>query len=174
MVGQLCTKHRYTQISKGNWERGNWATTCAVKSGKWLKNCCSTANCVLSTGTRKSLKAIGNGETSQPPVQSNQAGNDVGCLKKPTCHAISMSFTRDAVLFQSRVRGPNSEVGAQICGLPDLPLHTRRSSSSSVASVICPTLPRGARLQLTRRRKGTKMKNSGIDALPKLLGFNCR
>ena len=69
-----------------------------------------------------------------------------------------MSFTRDAVLFRPRVRVPNSEVGAQICGLPDLPLHARRSSSSSVASAICPTSPRGARLQLTRLRKGTKAK----------------
>ncbi|CAL8174965.1 unnamed protein product [Prunus armeniaca] len=67
-----------------------------------------------------------------------------------------MSFTRDAILFKSRVHGPNSEVGAQICDLPDLPLHTRRSSSSSVASAICRKSPRGARLQLTRCRKGTK------------------
>ncbi|KAI5344050.1 hypothetical protein L3X38_011927 [Prunus dulcis] len=69
-----------------------------------------------------------------------------------------MSFTRDAVVFQARVRGPDSEVGAQACGLPDLPLHARHSSSSSVASAICPTSPRGARLQLTRRPKGTKTK----------------
>ncbi|KAI5313088.1 hypothetical protein L3X38_042262 [Prunus dulcis] len=34
-----------------------------------------------------------------------------------------MSFTRDVVLFQLRVRGPNSGVGAEICGLPDLPLN---------------------------------------------------
>ncbi|CAL2277309.1 unnamed protein product [Prunus armeniaca] len=61
---------------------------------------------------------------------------------------ITMSFTRDAVVFKSRVHGPNFEVGAQICGLPDLPLHAHRSSSSSVAYAICPTSPLGARLQL--------------------------
>ena len=32
-----------------------------------------------------------------------------------------MSLTRDAVLLKSTVRGPNSEVGAKICGLPDFP-----------------------------------------------------
>ncbi|KAI5344026.1 hypothetical protein L3X38_011903 [Prunus dulcis] len=69
-----------------------------------------------------------------------------------------MSFTRAAVLFQSRVRGPNSEVGTQIYGLADLPLHACRSSSSLVASAICPTSPRGARVQLTRHRKRTKTK----------------
>ncbi|CAL2277215.1 unnamed protein product [Prunus armeniaca] len=86
-------------------------------------------------------------------------------------HGIATSFTHDAVLFKSRVHWPNSEVGAWICGLPDLPLHVRRSSSSSVASAICLTSPRGARLQLTRRRKGTKTKHSGLDALPKLSGL---
>ncbi|CAL8168621.1 unnamed protein product [Prunus armeniaca] len=35
-VGHLCTKYRYTQISKANCERGNWPTTCAVKSCRWL------------------------------------------------------------------------------------------------------------------------------------------
>ncbi|KAI5313098.1 hypothetical protein L3X38_042272 [Prunus dulcis] len=116
-----------------------------------------------------------------PVTQRDNRVNDVGCPKRPTGHAIAMGFTPDAVLFQSRVHGPNSEVGTQICGLPDLPLHARRSSSSSVASAICPTSPRGARFQLTRRWKGTKMKNSGTDPLPKLLGlfstsfrFNCR
>ncbi|KAI5344039.1 hypothetical protein L3X38_011916 [Prunus dulcis] len=69
-----------------------------------------------------------------------------------------MSFTHAAVLFQSRVHGPNSEVGAQIYGLAYLPLHACCSSSSSVASAICPTSPCGARVQLTRHRKGTKMK----------------
>ncbi|CAL2277446.1 unnamed protein product [Prunus armeniaca] len=29
-------------------------------------------------------------------------------------HRIAMSFTRDAILFKSRVRGTNSEVGALI------------------------------------------------------------
>ncbi|KAI5344005.1 hypothetical protein L3X38_011882 [Prunus dulcis] len=71
-------------------------------------------------------------------------------VQKPISHGAAMSFTRDAVLFKSRVHGPNSEVGAQICGLPDLSLHARRSSSSSIASAICPTSPRGARLQLIR------------------------
>ncbi|KAL6272353.1 hypothetical protein ACE6H2_023045 [Prunus campanulata] len=61
-----------------------------------------------------------------------------------------MSFTRDAVLFKSTVQAPNSEVGARICGLPDFPLHARRSSSSSTSSAMCPTSPR---LQLTRQRK---------------------
>ncbi|CAL2277381.1 unnamed protein product [Prunus armeniaca] len=71
-------------------------------------------------------------------------------------HRIAMSFTRDAILFKSRVHGPNYEVGAQICDVPVLQLHARRSSSSSVGSAMCITSPRGARLQLTRRRKGTK------------------
>ncbi|CAL2256373.1 unnamed protein product [Prunus armeniaca] len=51
LVEHLCTRHRYTQISKGNWERGNKPTTCAVKSD-----------------TRKYPKATGNRETGQPPV----------------------------------------------------------------------------------------------------------
>ncbi|CAL8174837.1 unnamed protein product [Prunus armeniaca] len=71
-------------------------------------------------------------------------------------HRIAMSFTRDAILFKSRVHGPNYEVGAQICDLSVLQLHARRSSSSSVGSAMCIASPRGARLQLTRRRKGTK------------------
>ncbi|CAL2277313.1 unnamed protein product [Prunus armeniaca] len=71
-------------------------------------------------------------------------------------HGQAMSFSRDAILFKSRVHGPNYEVGAQICDLLDLPLHMRRSGSSSVASAICRRPPRGVRLQLTRRRKGTK------------------
>ncbi|KAI5344046.1 hypothetical protein L3X38_011923 [Prunus dulcis] len=76
----------------------------------------------------------------------------------PIGHGMAMSFTRDAVLFQSRVRRSNSEVGAQIYGLPNLTAHAGRSSSSSVASAIYPTSPRGARLQLTRCRKGMKTK----------------
>ncbi|CAL2277422.1 unnamed protein product [Prunus armeniaca] len=67
-----------------------------------------------------------------------------------------MSFTRDSILFKSRVHGTNYEVGAQICDLPVLQLHARRSSSSSVGSAMRVTSPRGGRLQLTRRRKGTK------------------
>ncbi|CAL8174962.1 unnamed protein product [Prunus armeniaca] len=74
----------------------------------------------------------------------------------PMSHRIAMSFTRDAILFKSRVHGPNYEVGAQICDLSVLQLHARRSSSSSVGSAMCIASPRGARLQLTRRRKGTK------------------
>ncbi|CAL9020994.1 unnamed protein product, partial [Prunus brigantina] len=54
--------------------------------------------------------------------------------------------------------GPNSEVRAQICGLRDLLLHARRSSSSAIASSISPTSPRRARLQLNRHRKGTITK----------------
>ncbi|CAL9020872.1 unnamed protein product [Prunus brigantina] len=97
--------------------------------------------------------------------------NDVECLKKPISHGITMSFTRDAILFESRVHGPNSEVRAKIYGLPDLSLHARRSSSSAIASSINPTSPREDRLQLTGHRKGTKKKNSRTDALPKLLGL---
>ncbi|CAL2256368.1 unnamed protein product [Prunus armeniaca] len=44
-----------------------------VKSSKWLRKSLSNTS-VLSTGTRKYLKAIKNGGTSQPLVQSNQAG----------------------------------------------------------------------------------------------------
>ncbi|CAL8168143.1 unnamed protein product [Prunus armeniaca] len=73
LVGQLCTEQRFTQISKGNWERGNWPTTCAIKSGRWLSKSLSD-NCEMSTGTRKHQKATGNEEAGQPPVQSNQAG----------------------------------------------------------------------------------------------------
>ncbi|KAI5335410.1 hypothetical protein L3X38_025543 [Prunus dulcis] len=73
MVGQLCTKHRFEKISKANREWGNWPTTCAIKSGRWLGKSLSDTR-VLSTGTRKYLKAIRNGETSEPPVQSNRAG----------------------------------------------------------------------------------------------------
>ncbi|CAL2277423.1 unnamed protein product [Prunus armeniaca] len=47
-----------------------------------------------------------------------------------------------------------SEPRSAIC--PVLQLHARRSSSSSVGSAMRVTSPRGGRLQLTRRRKGTK------------------
>ncbi|KAI5344014.1 hypothetical protein L3X38_011891 [Prunus dulcis] len=86
-------------LRKGNWERGNWPSTCAVKSGKWLGymqiskvnwewgNTPTTSavkmgtwlakslleNCALSTGTSKYPKATRNGETGQPPVPSNRA-----------------------------------------------------------------------------------------------------
>ncbi|KAI5317457.1 hypothetical protein L3X38_037164 [Prunus dulcis] len=73
MVEQLCTKHKYTKISKGNKERGNWLTTYAVKSGRWLGKSLSDT-CVLSTGTQKYFKATWNGEIGQPTMQSNQAG----------------------------------------------------------------------------------------------------
>ncbi|CAL8168142.1 unnamed protein product [Prunus armeniaca] len=73
LVGELCTEHRYTQISNGNWEKGNWLTTCAVKSSKWLGKSLSD-NCVLIIGTLKYLKATGNGEIGQPPMPSNRAG----------------------------------------------------------------------------------------------------
>ncbi|KAI5316994.1 hypothetical protein L3X38_036701 [Prunus dulcis] len=73
IVGYLRTKHRCTQISKGNWEWGNWPTTCAVKSvrrhGKSLSN-----TSVLNTGTQNYLKATGNAKTGQPPMLSNRAG----------------------------------------------------------------------------------------------------
>ena len=84
--------------------------------------------------------------------------NVVGCPKKPISHGNAMSLTRDAVLFKSTVHGPNSQVGSQISGLPDSPLHARRSSSPPIASAICPTSPRGDRLQLPGHRKGTKTK----------------
>ncbi|KAI5317010.1 hypothetical protein L3X38_036717 [Prunus dulcis] len=57
---------------KGNWERGNWPTTCAVKSGKWLEKSLSDT-CVRNTGTSKYLKATSNKETRQPPMHSNWA-----------------------------------------------------------------------------------------------------
>ncbi|CAL2271234.1 unnamed protein product [Prunus armeniaca] len=90
LVGQLCTKHSYTQISKGNWERRNWPTLYVVKSGNWEQGNGQTTravksgwwlgkswldNCVLSIGTRKYLKEIGNEETGQPPMHSNRAGS---------------------------------------------------------------------------------------------------
>ncbi|CAL2271221.1 unnamed protein product [Prunus armeniaca] len=59
IVGHLCTNYKYTQTSKAEWERGNWPTTCVVISGR----------------TTKYLKATGNGETGQSPVQSNSAGS---------------------------------------------------------------------------------------------------
>ncbi|KAH0987765.1 hypothetical protein GBA52_014942 [Prunus armeniaca] len=91
IVGHLCTKYKYTQIylkatgngktgqppvqsnRSGNREGGNWSTTCAVKSGKWLGKSCSNT-CVLSTGTQIYLKATANGKIRQPPVQSYRAG----------------------------------------------------------------------------------------------------
>ena len=66
-------KYKYRQISKDNWERGNWPTTCAVKSDRWLGKSLSDT-CVLSTSTRKFQKTTGNRETGQPPVQSNRVG----------------------------------------------------------------------------------------------------
>ncbi|CAL2271218.1 unnamed protein product [Prunus armeniaca] len=73
IVGQLCTKHRYTQIFKADCERGNWPTICAVKSGSWQGKSLSDTY-VPSTGTRKYLKPTTNEETGQPPVQSYRAG----------------------------------------------------------------------------------------------------
>lgn len=51
-----------------------------------------------------------------------------------------MSFTRDDVPFKSTGHGPDFEFVAQICSLPNLPMHGRRFSSSSVVSFICSTL----------------------------------
>ncbi|CAL8168619.1 unnamed protein product [Prunus armeniaca] len=82
-----CALHMYTKIFKDNWEWGNWPTTGAVKSGKWLgklaNHLCSYIGQVAReimlgelamycTCTRKYLKATGNEETGQPPVHSNQ------------------------------------------------------------------------------------------------------
>ncbi|CAL8168620.1 unnamed protein product [Prunus armeniaca] len=36
-----CVLDMYTKIFKGNQERGNWPTTCAVKSSLWLGKSCS-------------------------------------------------------------------------------------------------------------------------------------
>ncbi|CAL2256377.1 unnamed protein product [Prunus armeniaca] len=41
--------------------------------GRWMRRSWSD-NCILSTGTYKHRKVTGNGETSQPPVQSNRVG----------------------------------------------------------------------------------------------------
>ncbi|CAL8153455.1 unnamed protein product [Prunus armeniaca] len=72
IIGHQCTKYRYTQISKGNWEQGNWPTTYAFKSCRWLEKSWSDT-CVLGTGTREYQKATWNGETGKPHVQSNRA-----------------------------------------------------------------------------------------------------
>ncbi|KAI5313120.1 hypothetical protein L3X38_042294 [Prunus dulcis] len=73
IVGHLCNKYKYTHISKGNRERENWPTVCAIKSGRWLGKSLSE-NCILSIDTRKYLKATMNEELGQPPVLSNRAG----------------------------------------------------------------------------------------------------
>ncbi|KAH0987762.1 hypothetical protein GBA52_014939 [Prunus armeniaca] len=73
MFEHLRTKYRYTNISQGNRERENSATTCAVISDRWLGKSLSDT-CVLTTGTRKYVKASKNEETCKPPVQSNRAG----------------------------------------------------------------------------------------------------
>ncbi|CAL2256374.1 unnamed protein product [Prunus armeniaca] len=73
----------YMKIFKGNWERGNWPTTCAVKLGKWLGKSWS-GNYVLSTGTLNNLKATGKWEGGQPPVHSNQAGLGNGETGQPS------------------------------------------------------------------------------------------
>ncbi|CAL8168624.1 unnamed protein product [Prunus armeniaca] len=108
IIGYLCIKYKYTQIAKGNWKRGNWSTTCAIKSGKWMgkslsdtctkyrytqisKADCERENwpttCAVISGRQLGMGKLandlcsqigqptGNGETSQPPVQSNQAGD---------------------------------------------------------------------------------------------------
>ncbi|KAH0972874.1 hypothetical protein GBA52_025030 [Prunus armeniaca] len=54
------------------------------KSSMWLGKSLSDT-CVLSTGTRKYLKPTVNGETGQPPVQSNRAGGLVGKSIPDTC-----------------------------------------------------------------------------------------
>ncbi|CAL8168617.1 unnamed protein product [Prunus armeniaca] len=72
-VGHLRTKYRYTQISRGKWKWGNWQTTHAVKSGRWLGKSLSDTY-LLTTDARKYLKATGNGENGQPLLQSNRGG----------------------------------------------------------------------------------------------------
>ncbi|KAI5344034.1 hypothetical protein L3X38_011911 [Prunus dulcis] len=75
IIEHLCTKYRhmYTYIFKRNWEWGNWSFIYTVKSSRWLGKSLSDT-CAQSTGRRKYLKPTGNGETAQPPVQSNRAG----------------------------------------------------------------------------------------------------
>ncbi|KAI5313095.1 hypothetical protein L3X38_042269 [Prunus dulcis] len=58
----------------GNWERGKWPSTSAVKSSRWLGNHCRATNYGLRTGTGKYLKQAENEKTGQPPVKSNRAG----------------------------------------------------------------------------------------------------
>ncbi|CAL8168615.1 unnamed protein product [Prunus armeniaca] len=50
-----------------NWERGNWPTTCAVKSSSWQGKALSDTY-VPSKGTRKYLRPTRKGETRQPLV----------------------------------------------------------------------------------------------------------
>ncbi|KAI5344043.1 hypothetical protein L3X38_011920 [Prunus dulcis] len=64
---RTCALSTNTQISKGNLERGNWPTTNAVKTSKWLGKSLSNT-CVLSTSTRTFQKAIGNRKTGLPPM----------------------------------------------------------------------------------------------------------
>ncbi|CAL8168614.1 unnamed protein product [Prunus armeniaca] len=74
---------RYTQICKVDWERGKWPTTCEIISGRytqtskaeWERGNWPTTCVVISGRTTKYLKATGNGETDQSPVQSNSAGS---------------------------------------------------------------------------------------------------
>ena len=62
-----CTTHRYTKIFKRNWERGNWPTTCTVKSGRRLGKSLSDT-CVLSIGACKYLEGTWSREIGQQPV----------------------------------------------------------------------------------------------------------
>ncbi|CAL9025035.1 unnamed protein product [Prunus brigantina] len=89
-------KHRYTKMFKGNWEQGNWPTTCVVRSGKWLWKSLQLGTGKLANhlgskigqvageimvgqltviGTQKYLKATGKGETGQPPIQPPMHSN---------------------------------------------------------------------------------------------------
>ncbi|CAL9025034.1 unnamed protein product [Prunus brigantina] len=58
------TTYKHRNVT-GEW--GNWPTTCADMSGWWLRKSWSD-NC-----TCIHLKAVGNEETSQPPLQTNGA-----------------------------------------------------------------------------------------------------
>ncbi|CAL2256369.1 unnamed protein product [Prunus armeniaca] len=104
IVGHLCTNYRYTQIRKGNQERGNLANHLCSQIGqatgneetvqppvqqpgrrKLVNHLCSQIGqvareiivghlCTKYKYTQIYLKATRNGKTGQPPVQSNRAG----------------------------------------------------------------------------------------------------
>ncbi|KAI5323810.1 hypothetical protein L3X38_032883 [Prunus dulcis] len=86
-----------------------------------------------------------------------------------------MSLTRDAVLFESTVRGPISEVGAQRCGLPDLPSTQLLFNCFRHPSDVT---PRSSSPINRVPERNENEKGAGPTPLPELLGvlfvFNCR